>query len=116
MTTQRKGIRPVKIEPSLSVTPLSQVTPGSVVQIDGKLAISAITARQQADKVLATYDQAESIFQYSPVGDPILIAFTGDHILRPDLGSGFEADPAATSRNEVYFEGDTPHVVLQVSS
>jgi hypothetical protein len=85
--------------------------------MDGRRGISAVSAKDvRADRLLVTYDKTESRFQYSPPdgGDPTLIAFHGELILRPDVASAFEGRPNSRSQDEVYFEGDTPLVAVHI--
>jgi hypothetical protein len=100
----------MKIEPSLSASRFSQVEPGSIVQIDGR---RALVASQQANKVLAKYDVAQSKFEYSVADDlALLLVFDGEVIFRPDLSSAFDGHPSDASTNEAYMVDARPHVVL----
>jgi hypothetical protein len=102
----------MKIEPSLSASRFSKVDPGSLVQIEGKLAIVAADSTPPPEKVVAMYDVANSRFERRTIEDASLIVFHGEVILRPDLSSAFDGHPSATSKNETYIGDDRPHIVL----
>ena len=107
----------IEIEPNFTVLEFSRVTQGGLVQLmNGSRAIAATTSAQpRPTKLLVTYDDAESRFRYVPMeGDPSVIAFLGELILRPDVASAFEGRPNANSRNELHFEGNHPLVGVHI--
>jgi hypothetical protein len=102
----------MKIEPSLSASRLSKVDPGSIVKIEGKVAIVALDSTPPPEKVVAMYDVSNSRFERRVAEDGPLIVFGGEVVLRPDLSSAFDDHPSAASKNEIYLINDRPHVVL----
>jgi len=108
---------PLKIEPAITVALFSEIPQGTLAQLaDGTPAITAVTTgRQPPDKVLITYAKSESKFHYNVLdGDPAIIGFVGELILKPDATSAFEGRPNPSSLNEVYFEGTTPFVAVHI--
>jgi hypothetical protein len=119
ISAQQKGrdSMQLEIEPVITVALFSDIRQGVVVQLmDGTRAITAVVmARQPPDKLLITYDAGESKFQYNVLdGNPSMIAFEGQLILKPDVASAFEGRPNASARNEVYFEGTSPLVAVHI--
>lgn len=105
----------MQIEPQVSVTPILQVTPGSLILFNNNCAFAATTAREPTARVLAVYDIGTCKFIYTPsvIPDQVLIIH-GERVVVPDIDSQFEGRPDRTATSELFLDGSRPQVVLHL--
>ncbi len=105
------------LDPPVQVRLLSQITPGSLVQLGGARGFCAVSSRDPSKtRVMIMYDAVRGSFEFRQTPFELL-DFGADLLIVPNLNSLVESlDASAEATTELMLLGDLPKLVFRVES
>jgi hypothetical protein len=102
------------LDPHITVRPLAEVTPGSLVQVGIARGFCAFNPHSPGQtRVTVMYDAERGSFEYryTPVG---VLDFGAALLVVPNLKSLVQIDPSSEATTDLLIVGDSPKIVFHV--
>jgi len=105
------------LDPPVQVRLLSEVTPGSLVQLRGARGFCAVSSRDPSEtRVMVMYDSERGSFEHRQTPFEVL-DFGANLLIVPNLKSLVEnLDPSSEATTELMLLGDLPKLVFRVNA
>ncbi len=103
----------MKLDPPIVIRPLSEVAPGSLVQLGRERGFCAFSRRDPSQKLLVMYDPERLEFHLRLT--PVAVLDMGSNlVIAPNLQSLVEnLEPSSEATTELLLRGDSPKLVFR---